>query len=120
MSDDPMDHSGSNHRFVVYWCSEGLEYVGDVTEDGHAAVMARLRDEKYHSRIPNVMHLELRARFNSQRHYECWVVDAVEGITAEDIREMFEADPQTAADLIRSRGTRVFGEPMGKQRVVIR
>jgi hypothetical protein len=48
------------------------------------------------------------------------VVDAVEGITADDIRELFENDPQTAADLIRSRGTRVFGEPMGKQRVVIR
>lgn len=110
----------SNHRFVVYWCSEGLEYVGNVTEDGHDAVLARLQDRPYTSRIPNVMHLELRARFNSQRHYECWVVDAVEGITADDIRELFAQNPQGAADLIRARGTRIFGEPMGSQRTVIR
>jgi hypothetical protein len=110
----------NNHRFVIYWCSEGLEYVGDVTLDGHDAVMARLSDQKYQSRIPNVMHLELRARYNPQRHYECWVVDAVEGITAEDIREMFDNDPQAAADQIRSRGTRVFGEPLDQTRVKIR
>jgi hypothetical protein len=33
------------------------------------------------------------------------VFETVKGITAEDIRDMFEASPQTAADTIREIGT---------------
>lgn len=118
-----LDHDSapdSGHVFIVMWCSEGLEYVGDVTQDSKDRVWARLRDQDYRSQIPNLMHLELRARYNIQRFYEIYLVNATEDVTADDIREMFVADPQTAAELIRARGTRIFGEPMGSQRTVIR
>lgn len=108
-----------NHQFVVMWCSEGLEYVGDITQDRKNAVWARLQNQDYHSQIPNLMHLELRARYNGQRFYEIYVVEAADGITADDIRELFEQSPQHAADLIRARGTCIYGERSGS-RVVIR
>jgi hypothetical protein len=117
MSDDTVDRS---HQFLLMWCCEGLEYVGDLTQDAQDAVWSRLRDEKYQSQIPNLMHLEIRARYNSQRFYEIYVVQATEGITKEHLVEMFENDPQTAAQLIRKKGIKIFGEPMSSsQRNVI-
>lgn len=114
-----VDMSNHNHHFLVMWCSEGLEYVGDITEDSQQGVWAALKGEKHTSTIPNLMHLKLRAQYNSQRFYEIYVVEATEGITADDIRSMFESDPQTAANLIRARGQCLYGNGMGKQRSVI-
>lgn len=122
MSDQDLDQDqpvNRNHLFVVMWCSEGLEYVGDITQDSKDRVWARLQGQDYQSRIPNLMHLKLRAQYNSQRFYEIYVVEATEGITEQDLRDMFEENPQAAADLIRDRGTCVFGERAGP-RVVIK
>jgi chromosome segregation and condensation protein ScpB len=65
------------------------------------------------------MHLELRARSNTQRHYEIYLVNATEGITADDIREMFERNPQTAADLIRERGHKYYSDRVNNNQVKI-
>jgi hypothetical protein len=94
-----------SHQFLIMWDQLGLEYVGDITEDEQRRMWQTLRGEPVSaSKIPSLNYLMLRARFNSQRHYEIYTCEAVDGITAEDIREMFEADPQGAADTIRSRG----------------
>jgi hypothetical protein len=69
--------------------------------------------------IPNYNHLLLRARYNSQRRYEIYTCEAVDGITAEDIREMFEASPQTAADTIRRLGHCLHTDRSEKHRVAI-
>jgi hypothetical protein len=71
------------------------------------------------STIPNYNHLLLRARVNSQRHYEIYSVEATDGITAEDICEMFEADPQGAADTIRRLGHCLHSDRAQKNRVAI-
>ena len=71
------------------------------------------------SAIPNYNHLLLRARFNSQRHYEIYSVEATDGITADDICEMFEADPQSAADTIRRLGHCMHSDRAEKHRVAI-
>lgn len=109
----------NTHHFLLMWCCEGLEYIGDITQDQQAATWAALKNQEHHSQIPNLMHLELRARYNSQRFYEIYIVEAAEGISKENLQEMFEHDPQSAADLIRRRGQRIFGEPMSRQRVQI-
>jgi hypothetical protein len=90
--------------FVVVWDNTGLEYVGNVTEDEQRRVWGELNSKPVSSQLPNINHLLLRARYNSQRHYEIYMVNAVDGITTDDIREMFEASPQTAADTIRRLG----------------
>ena len=69
--------------------------------------------------IPNYNHLLLRARVNSQRHYEVYTCEATDGITAEDIKEMFEASPQTAADTIRRLGHCMHSDRATKDRVLI-
>jgi hypothetical protein len=71
------------------------------------------------SAIPNYNHLLLRARYNSQRHYEIYSVEATDGITAEDIRDMFEASPQSAADTIRRLGHCLHSDRATKERVLI-
>jgi hypothetical protein len=71
------------------------------------------------SAIPNYQHLLLRARYNSQRHYEIYSVEATDGITAEDIQDMFEASPQTAADTIRRLGHCLHSDRAQKNRVAI-
>jgi type VI protein secretion system component VasA len=66
------------------------------------------------------MHWQLRARANSQRHYEIYIVSAVDGITEDHIRDMFEANPQMAADTIRKLGTVFHSDRAEEDRVVIR
>ena len=87
------------------WDQLGLECCIDVTEDEQQRMWQKLKGEPVsESAIPNYQHLLLRARVNSQRHYEIYSVEATDGITAEDIKEMFRASPQTAADTIRRLG----------------
>jgi hypothetical protein len=97
-----MEHG---HEFVVMWCNEGLEYVGDITADNQRVTWEALqgRDSLRHA-LANPFHLRLRAQFNPQRHYEIYFFNAEDGITEQDIKNMFRYDPQGSADLIRSRG----------------
>jgi len=92
-----------NNRFVVMWDCNGLEAVEQLPDPAETT-FALLKGTKPPN-PPNIMHWRLRAQFNTQRHYEIYVFEATKGITAEDIREMFEASPQTAADTIRRIGT---------------
>lgn len=90
--------------FVVVWDNTGLEYVGNITEDEQRRVWGTLKGKPVGTALPNLNHMILRARYNPQRHYEIYQVQATDGITADDIRNMFEASPQTAADTIRRLG----------------
>lgn len=110
----------STTTFVVVWDNIGLEYVGNVTEDEHRRTWAALKGTPVSSQLPNINHLLLRARYNSQRHYEIYLVTAVDGITTDDIRAMFEASPQTAADTIRRLGHCYYSDRQREDQVVIR
>lgn len=70
--------------------------------------------------VPNLMHWELRARYNSQRHYEIYTFSANPGIDVEDIREMFESSPQHAADTIRRIGNKIYSDRVNENDIVIR
>jgi len=109
-----------NHQFLVMWDCNGLEVVADITEDEQTRVWAALKGQEVESQLPNLNHLMLRARYNSQRNYEIYIVEATEGITAEDIEDMFEASPQAGADAIRRLGHRLWGERLKlKQRAIV-
>ena len=92
-----------HNRFVVMWDCNGLEAVEQLPDPAETTFALLKGTEP--PKPPNILHWELRARYNSQRHYEIYVVDTVKGITAKDIRDMFEASPQHAADTIREIGT---------------
>ena len=107
------------HQFLVMWDNTGLEYIGDVTVAQQKRTWAALKGEPAPMTLPNLNHMILRARYNSQRHYEIYVFNAAEGITANDIRDMFDADPQTAADTIRRIGHRMYSDRAVKENIVI-
>jgi hypothetical protein len=100
----------NEHQFIVMWDCYGLEYIGDITASEQAKTWAALQGKPFEVTIPNLMHMKLRAQANSQRHYEIYVFNAAEGITRDDIRDMFEGNPQTAADTIRRIGHRIHSD----------
>ena len=92
-----------HNRFAVMWDCNGLEAVEQLPDPAETTFALLKGTEP--PKPPNILHWRLRAQFNTQRHYEIYVFETVKGITAEDIRDMFEASPQTAADTIREIGT---------------
>lgn len=108
-----------NHQFIVVWDNTGLEYIGNITLDEQQRTWAALKGEELKYTIPNLNHLMLRARYNMQRHYEIYVVSATDGITADDIRDMFEANPQMSADTIRRLGQRIYSDRANKDEILI-
>lgn len=104
--------------FAVMWDCHGLEAVQSVPNPADTT-FALLRGAEPPA-LPKLMHWQLRARYNSQRHYEIYIITATPGITADDIRDMFEASPQTAADTIRRLGHCYFSDRVQEDRVVIR
>jgi hypothetical protein len=107
--------------FVVSWCCEGLEGIIPVTELERQATFDILSGNEPNPKRVNqsINMMVLRARFNTQRHYEIYAISATPGIAADDIRSMFEDDPQYAADLIRERGTKIHSDRVNPTKVVI-
>jgi hypothetical protein len=109
-----------NHQFVIMWDCNGLEYIGDITADSQRVMWETLQGKDSPRRaLANPYHLRLRAQFNPQRHYEIYFVEATDGITEDDIRDMFEADPQTAADTIRRLGTVFYSDRATKKAAIV-
>lgn len=106
------------HVFLVMWCNEGLEYIADLTEHERRVIWNTLKGQEDNS-LPNLNALVLRAMYNTHRHYEIYTVSAAEGITEADLKELFEADPQYAADLIRERGRRLYSDRANPNRTKI-
>ena len=107
-----------NSLFVVMWDCHGLEALARVPEPADTT-FALLQSKKAPD-MPNIMHWKLRARANSQRHYEIYTFSVESGIGADDIREMFEANPQMAADTIRRIGHQIYSDRATEDKVVIR
>jgi len=97
-----------NRIYAVMWDCYGLENIAEVP-DPALATFAVLKNEKP-PETPNINMWALRARFNTQRHYEIYIITAAPEIERDNIRAMFEADPQTAADTIRRLGTRFYSD----------
>lgn len=109
----------SDHTFLAMWCSEGLEYLADITKHEQTQVWNALKGSDTKA-LPNINAMVLRARCNSQRHYEIYLFTAQAGITENDLRSMFEADPQYAVDLIRERGQKLYSDrASGKKEVIV-
>lgn len=108
-----------SHQFIIMWCNEGLEYIADITADNQRVMWESLqgRESPRHA-YANPLHLRLRAQYNSQRHYEIYFAEVEDGVTEEDIREMFNASPQAAADTIRIAGTCFYSNRATKEAVI--
>jgi len=61
----------------------------------------------------------MRARFNTHRHYEIYIVEVDDTITPDDIRDWFDQSPQDTADLIRARGRQLYSDRLQSKKVRI-
>ena len=112
-----MDDLDRTEMFAIMWDCNGLEAVARVPNPADTT-FALLRGTEP-PRAPNIMHWSMRARYNSQRHYEIYIITAQPGITEDDIRAMFEADPQTAANTIRRIGHKHHSDRQIKKEVIV-
>ena len=102
------------------WDCTGLECVIPYTNPAHDELIAVLSDKPLKNTIDKTLWaMTMRARYNSQRHYEIYFVDAVDGITEDDIRDMFTASPQTAADTIRELGQVFYSDRVEERPVIV-
>jgi len=112
------DDKGRVGNFAIMWDCQGLEAVARLPDPADTT-FALLKGVEP-PRPPNINMWELRARYNNQRHYEIYLITAVPGIDEDDIRDMFEADPQGAADTIRRIGNKFYSDRRDEHAIVIR
>ena len=119
--------------FVLAWDCEGLESVVPVsdieaknTELEQERMLKILSDPE--GRDPGIQgqsiggilnRLQLRAQLNSHRHYEIYSVCVDASIDAEQLREMFDENPQNMADLIRERGNKIYSNRRLRSPVIV-
>jgi hypothetical protein len=101
--------SDRNGSFAIMWDCHGLEAIARLPDpaDRTFALLKGVKPPE----VPNINMWQLRARSNSQRHYEIYLITAVPGIDADDIR---------AADTIRRIGQKFYSDRVQEDRVVIR
>jgi len=100
------------------WDMTGLECLVDLTEIEKKRTWEILKEETA-TELPNLNTMILRARYNSQRHYEIYIFESAD-IEYDTIKLMFDESPQFIVDLIRERGTEVYSDRVLERTQVIR
>lgn len=130
--DDTMPDYSDTNVFLIFWDCYGLESCIDITESMQQGNMfeyenlfERIKnpDEEPHNehvhRIGRIINgMSMRARFNPQRNYELYFIHTVKSITTEEFETMFAEDPQSAVELIRDRGQKLFSYRTTTERVI--
>ena len=109
----------SSNIYIVMWHEGGLEAIVDARDLDAADTMNRLMGEAANTFRTTLNYMVMRARFNSQRHYELFSIHTSKDVSLEDLTSLFEEDPQSAVDLIRERGTMLYSDRQS-DRVIIR
>lgn len=110
------------NTFILSWDCHGLESVVNATELEQERVMNILSDRQSgrNNDVGQILTtLTLRARFNTQRHYEIYAIDAVDGISESDIKTAFEDNPQGMADLVRKQGRKLYSDRVESSKIKI-
>jgi len=122
-------------KFLLSWDCYGLEACVDITEDvvrgndfEKESLFERIKnpDDEPHNehvaKLNKMVHMmQLRARFNPQRNYEIYMINAIGGVSKEDIEQWFEASPQEAANRCRDIGTQLLShrDTQPERRVIV-
>jgi hypothetical protein len=120
--------------YLLSWDMTGLETVLDLTtleqlkqQEEQMRMMQILSDPD--ARDPGdqtgkvinrtIQGILLRARVNSQRHYEVYTVQTDPGVSEQDMWELFNGNPQHAAELIRERGNKLYSDRVNQKTQLI-
>ena len=112
--------------YILSWDMYGLEACINVTELETNRIINILSDKNNawqgSSANRTLNALILRAKFNSQRHYEIYAIEVDDNVNNDEIVEMFKNSPNTMAELCRSRGHKIYSDrrsPEEKNGIVI-
>ena len=105
----------TKNAFIFSWDQLGIESIVPISRyefHDQENTMRLLREQP---RIPNpldkiVNMLVMRARYNTQRHYEIYAIDCTEEMDEQFWREQWDEYPQETAELIRERGHKLFSD----------
>jgi hypothetical protein len=94
----------------------GLESCVNATELDQQRTLEILSNQGAgHNKLGHIVsHLRLRAQANHQRHYEIYSIAVDATISKEDLVAQFEENPQAMADLVRSRGNKIYSNRLSK------
>jgi cytidylate kinase len=116
-----------SHTYLLSWDCTGLEAVVNISNIEKEQMWAALSEKEPNPNKgrPNTVNsivnmIMMRARVNSQRHYEIYCIDTDDSITTEDFRTMFDEDPQHMADLVRERGRKLYSDRQKDNEIKIR
>lgn len=105
----------SDCTYILSWDMYGLESIINLTEIEHNHILSILSDNKTEYTLDRSLNsLILRAKFNPQRHYEIYAVTVNNDVTKQDLITMFKDTPQEMADLVRSRGQKIYSDRITK------
>lgn len=106
------DYKLDSETYVLAWDMYGLESCICASQIEKERVWNVLANKDVqHESVGHILHmLTMRARFNTQRCYEIYAIDVDSSITKEDLTQQFEECPQEMAELIRSRGRKLFSD----------
>ena len=105
----------TTNAFIFAWDQHGIESIIPITkyEDQDKQNLVRLLKEEATQRNPLdsiIRNLVVRARVNSQRHYEIYAVDCYLDLDEAFWKEEWKNHPQETAELIRKRGQRIYSD----------
>lgn len=113
----------TTNAFIFSWDINGIESIIPISQYEHwdKENLVRMLKEEPTKRNPLndiVRTLVLRARFNSQRHYEIYAIDCDPDLDEEFWKQQWESNPQFTAELIRERGHKIWSDRQTKKAVI--
>ena len=114
----------TTNAYIFAWDQTGIDSIVPITqyeEWDKKNTWNVLTDSKVERNplMSIVQNLILRARYNSQRHYEIYSIDCAFGIDEAEWRKIWEENPQATADLIRARGQKIYSDREDRRSQVI-
>lgn len=114
-----MSEDYSSNIFLISWDMMGVESIINVTAIEKENSWKVLKNEAPSSLGSIVNAIMLRARYNTHRHYEIYTITVSPEITEDDMRQLFTDNPQSAAELIRDRGRKIYSDRLEPNRIKI-
>jgi hypothetical protein len=113
----------TTNAFIFSWDCNGIESIIPITQyeemDKRNLINILAERKKEHNPVNNIIfNLTMRARFNTQRHYEIYAIDCSKELDEQFWRERWKSDPQFCADLIREKGLKIHSDRATQDRVI--
>lgn len=114
----------TTNAFIFSWDCNGIEAIIPITQyekwDQENLIRLLKNEDKKSNPLNTIIRtLIMRARFNTQRHYEIYAVDCDSSLDEEFWKEQWSSAPQETADLIREKGHKLYSDRRQTQYTIV-